>query len=105
MDPGPAKGIDIIFFKSSALLASKCCRISGAIFLNDLKFQLRPAANLIKLNVAGSVQKLTCKSIRFDKFLYVGNWLHSSPSSNRPRALGVRPPHCLKKNGTSALTH
>jgi three-Cys-motif partner protein len=26
------------------------------------------------------------------------------PSSSRPRSFGVRPPHCLKKNGTSAPT-
>ena len=27
------------------------------------------------------------------------------PSSSRPPALGVRPPHCLKKNGTPASAH
>src|ERR1700733_1334304 len=34
----------------------------------------------------------------------VGISSHSSPSSSRPLALGVRPPHCLKKNGTAATT-
>jgi hypothetical protein len=30
---------------------------------------------------------------------------HSRPSSSRPPAFGVRPPHCLKKNATPALAH
>ena len=28
-----------------------------------------------------------------------------APSSSRPPAFGVRPPHCLKKNGTRAALH
>ena len=34
-----------------------------------------------------------------------GIWFHFSPSSFLPPAFGVLPPHCLKKNGTSAATH
>jgi three-Cys-motif partner protein len=34
-----------------------------------------------------------------------GIWSQTRPSSSRPPAFGVRPPHCLKKNGTPAVTH
>jgi hypothetical protein len=35
----------------------------------------------------------------------IGISSHRRPSSSRPPAFGVRPPHCLKKNGTPAPTH
>ena len=34
-----------------------------------------------------------------------GRSSHVRPSSSRPPAFGVRPPHCLKKKSTPALTH
>ena len=33
-----------------------------------------------------------------------GYWSHVMPSSRRPPLFGVRPPHCLKKNGTLNVT-
>ena len=37
--------------------------------------------------------------------LGAGTWLHSWPSRSRPAFFLLRPPHCLKKNGTLASVH
>jgi hypothetical protein len=34
-----------------------------------------------------------------------GSWSQVWPSNSRPPALGVRPPHCLKKKATPSRTH
>src|SRR5215472_908135 len=101
-----AERIDVEFFQLTALCTGECGRVGRAVFLDDLKLQLRPPADLVELKGADHRQTLAGRSSCFIGMReLVGNWLHSLPSRSRPPLFGERPPHCLKKNGTRASMH
>src|SRR5690349_21749222 len=101
MHAGAAETVDVVFFQPAFL---ERCGVRGAVFFYDLQLQLRPITDLVEPE--GKIaHALNRASGRIEGEGAPGNWLHSLPSSRRPPVFGVRPPHCLKKNATSASTH